>query len=334
MASRMFPMVRTGALTRADSRRVALFAKTKGKDLVGPELDEALEMCEVYGANGLTNDIYFFCFGKYGEDNRKVVPVLSIGMYRKIAARSGNYRPDSSPPRFTYDEKAIGPDNPKGIVDCEVTVYRFAHNEWFPTPSRLKWGERAPLIEHCEAGYKYEETGDTWPNGKPKKKKIAKGPITVVLDPKKENWHKMPETMLAKCCEADAIRKGWPNETAGSYGEGELDAVETIELTATEIIEKEERQDRLSKIGGINTLPIDWLDGSDLVAVPVGKFFDKAMEFVISHSKPGEEEYSTIAEWRKRNRLGLQQFWGMEKDAALELRKKLDEVAEKAASTT
>ena len=31
-----------------------------------------------------------------------------------------------------------------------------------------------------------------------------------MLDPRKKNWHQMPETMLAKCTEAACFRKGWP----------------------------------------------------------------------------------------------------------------------------
>lgn len=327
-------MTKFGALDRQNTRLVSLFTKTVGKDLVGPELDESLEWCRIYAANPFVRDIYFFCMGKPNTPNRKVVPVLSVGMYRKIAARSNNYRPDPAPPRFTYDERLVGPDNPKGIVDCEVSVFRYSHGEWFPITSRIRWSERAPLIEDCPAGYKMEETGETWPDGNPKKRKIPKGPVIAVLDPKKENWHKMPETMLAKCTEVDAIRKGWPNETAGSYGEGEMDAVETIDLTATEIVQAEERKERLSKIGGINTILVDWCNGEEIQAVPVGKFFDAAMAFVKAHTKAGEEEYATVLMWRDKNRAGLQQFWGMEKDAALELRNELNAIAEKAKAAT
>ena len=42
------PVLHRGALTRRDNRRVSLFAKTKGKDLRGAEIDEALEFCELF----------------------------------------------------------------------------------------------------------------------------------------------------------------------------------------------------------------------------------------------------------------------------------------------
>lgn len=170
------------ALTRDDSRRLTLFTKTVGKDLIGDEIDVALEYCRIFNANPLTRDIYFFCFGKYGTDKRQVVPVIAVGHYRKIAARAGNYRPDERPARITYDEALISASNPKGILDCEVTVYRHAHGDWHPITERLRWEERAPIKE-------------IWVNDKPSGQ--------FHLDPKKPSWRTMPETMLAKCYDQD-----------------------------------------------------------------------------------------------------------------------------------
>lgn len=327
------PMNKLGALTRRDTTRLTLFRKTVGKDLHGAEVDEAIEMCEVYGANPFVRDLYFFTFGEYGKEGRKVVPVLSIGLYRKIAARSGDYRPDDKPPRFTYDESMKSPANPKGIVDCEVSVFRHAHGEWFPITSRLRWEERAPIIEEGEGGTKWEEIpGEVHPEGhkhagKPKLRRVKVGETIRILDPKKRNWHTMPETMLAKCCEVDAIRKGWPNETAGSYVDAELDQAHTIELTATEIIENAEREDRFAKIGGANAIMVDWCDGEPLQRVPVGRFYDEVMAFIKKHMKPGEEEAAHVARWHKRNAHALREFWALEKDASLALKKELEKVA-------
>jgi len=192
-----------GALTRMDKARLQLFVRTVGKELVGSEIDEAIEQCEIYGANPFTRDIYFFTFGEPGTPGRKVVPVLSIGLYRKNAARSGDYRPDDLPARFTYDEALVGPDNPKGIVNCEVGVYRFSHGSWFKHVERLSWDERAPIIEGGSEGFEWVDTGFKKPDGKPKFKKVPKGDIIKALDPNKPNWINMPETMLSKCFSSD-----------------------------------------------------------------------------------------------------------------------------------
>jgi len=330
----IIPMRKTGALVRQDPRRLALFKKTVGKDLLPSELDIAVEYCELYGANPFVKDIYFFIFDAHDQEKRRVVPVLGIGLYRKIAARSGNYRPDDRPPRFTYDDALISEANPKGILDCEVTVYRHAHGEWFPITSKLKWNERAPIIQDGEDGFKWEpyDPPQVWPEGhkragKPRMKRVPVGEVVSKLDPTKKNWRSMPETMLAKCTEADAIRKGWPNETSGSYAEGELDQAHTIDLTATEIISEAEREERLDRIGAAKAIMIDWLDGEALQRVPAGKFYDQAMAFIKAHMKPGEEEAGEVLKWRERNRLGLQEFWALEKDAALALKKELEKIA-------
>lgn len=325
----------SGALTRRDPKRLELFTRTKGKKLRGSEIDLAIEMSEIYGANPLVNDIYFFVFNENDDEKRYVVPVLSVGLYRKIAARAGDYRPDDRATRFTYDKSLKGPANPRGIVDCEVTVWKHSHGEWHPITQRLRWDERAPIIEDGADGFKWEATGEVYPEGhpkagKPKHRKVAVGEVVVKLDPTKKNWQTMPETMLEKCTEVAAIRKGWPNETAGSYGEGELDMVNVIDLTATEIIEQEAQRSRLERVGALNTIMIDWMDGQQLQAVPTGKFHDRAVEFIQSHSKPGAEEFSTILAWWDKNRSSIRHFWGIDKGAGVDLNKRIEVIRAKA----
>lgn len=332
----LVPMARTtGALTRRDPKRMDLFRRTKGKHLRADEIDLAIEMSEVYGANPLVNDIYFFVFNPDDEAKRYVVPVLSVGLYRKIAARAGDYRPDDRPSRFTYDEKLVGPDNPRGIVDCEVTVYKFSHDAWHPITQRVRWAERAPIVEDGADGFKWEPTGEKYPDGHPKAgkmkhRKVAVGEVVIKLDPTKKNWATMPETMLEKCTEVACIRKGWPNETAGSYGEGELDAVNVIDLTATEILEQEAQRTRLARVGALNTITIDWMDGKELEHVPAGKFHDRAMTFIRDHTQPGQEEFAVVLAWWDKNRNSIRSFWGIEKDAGLDLKQRIERIAEKA----
>lgn len=295
------------ALTRSDSRRLKLFTQTVGKDLRGAEIDEAIEWCEIYGANPFTKDIYFFVFDADKRDKRRVVPVLGIGLYRKIAARTGKYRPDDKPARFTYDEAIAGPLNPKGIVDCEVTVYVHQHGEWFPVTERLRWDERAPIKEIWAP----DETGRRKPTGR------------IELDPKKDNWHRMPETMLAKCVEASALRKAFPLEMSGSYSEGELDAPHTIELAATEILERDARADRENRVG--SGLVIDWLDGKALDIVPLDQLHGRARDFI------RDNDPAAVATFADRNRGSLKQFWAAKPDEALDLKREVEAAQKKLA---
>lgn len=298
MNKSIVPIRQAGALTRHDPKKLALFARTVGKELQGEEINEAVEWCEIYKANPFVRDIYFFTFGKYGEEGRRVTPVLSIGLYRKIASRTGNYRPDDTPPRFTYDEKLKGPANPKGIVSCEVSVFMFSHGEWHRVTSSLKWEERAPIL--VEGAFRWEDTGEVWPDsGKPRKKKVPVGDGAATLDPGKKNWHTMPETMLAKCVEADAIRKAWPEETAGTYVEGDMDAAHTLDLTATEVLEQAEEQRKLNMIGGRDGIIIDWCDGGKLARIPIGEFFDKSLCWMKEQGRTAKDVYH----WMKRNEI-------------------------------
>ena len=311
------PIRQTGALTRRDPRRLELFRRTVGKELHGAEIDEALEWCEIYGANPFVKDIYFFVFDAKDPEKRRVVPVLGIGLYRKIAARSGDYRPDEAPPRFAYDETAKSPANPTGMIWCEVTVYRHSHGAWHPVTSRLKWEERAPIKA---GGFRWVDTGETWPDtGKPKKRKVADD-STPTLDEKKTNWHTMPETMMAKCTEVDAIRKGWPNETAGSYLPEELDAAQTIEGTATEIAEGYATEQRLKQVGAANSILIQWDANGPIVQVPVGKLGDEAIAFIRANA----DEPMTLKLWAERNRYALKEYWGRDKAGALAVKSALE----------
>lgn len=296
----IIPFRAPGALTRADSRKLALFKATVGKDLRGAEIDEAVEWCEIYGANPFVRDIHFFVFDA-DKASRNVVPVLGIGLYRKISARSKNYRPDSRPARFTYGgEKTKA--NPTGMVDCEVSVFIHSHGEWFEVAERLRWEERAPIKEVWK---------DNQPTGE------------FVLDRKKKNWLTMPETMMSKCVEAAAIRKAFPEETAGSYSEGELDQAEILNLTATEIIQSEEERQRFDRIGGTNALTVDWCDGEALVREPVGTFGDKVMAFIAKHKA---DDPTRIRMFHNRNTAALQEYWAKDKSGALELKKAFEAV--------
>lgn len=299
------PLSRTGALTRRDARRVDMFMRGPGKDLRGHEVDEALEWCELYGANPFTKDIYFFVFDA-DKPERRVVPVLGIGLYRKIAARTGNYRPDEAPPRFTYDEAAKGPANPTGLVACEVSINVYSHGGWHKVTSRLLWNERAPIKE--EWAYD-KESGKRRPTGK------------IALDAKKQNWHTMPETMLAKCVEADAIRKAFPNETAGSYIAEEMDAPEVIDLTATEIVERHQSEQRRKLVEADNSIIIDWLDGSPLASERAGSFGDKALSWIAAN----KDEPSALMAWRDRNAASLKQYWALDKSGALAVKSAIEQ---------
>jgi len=315
--------VNTGGLTRRDPRRVALFQRGPGKELRGSEVDEAIEWCEIYGANPFVKDIYFFVFDADNPAKRRVVPVLSIQMYRKIAARTNDYLPDDEPPVFTHDKALEGPDNPRGIVDCTVRIRVHRHGDWHFVSERLRWDERAPIIEDAEH-VTWEDTGEVWPDsGNPKRRKVTSGNVVRRLDPSKPNWSKMPETMFSKCTEAAAIRKAFPNEVQGSYVPEEIDHMAvTIEGTAEDITKQYESEQRQKMIGG-PSVTLDWCDGEPLAFVPVGQVHDRIEEWLCGNA-------DKAGLFRNRNVVGLRQYWSHDKAAALTVRQMLDAAAQSA----
>ena len=308
------PVTTAGSFT---PQQLSLVRKTAAKDANDTEFNQFIEYCRMARLNPLKRQVYLFIYNKNNPAKRQPVIVTAIDGLRAIADRSGNYRPDPEPPRITYDETLKGPLNPQGIVKATVTVFKWAHGAWFPVAGEAHWAEFAPIRDV----WAEDASGKRAPTGKKE------------IDPSKEGWTRMPHVMISKIAEAQALRRGWPEDLSGVYGEEEIDHMKTIELTATEVADAADRTERLERVGGLNTILVDWMDGEQLQPVAVGKFFDAVMAFIKAHTVPGEEEYSTILQWRDKNRAGLKQYWGMEKDAALELSKNLDEIDAKAKAT-
>jgi hypothetical protein len=131
----------------------------------------------------------------------------------------------------------------------------------------------------------------------------------------------MPRIMLAKCAEMAALRKAFPDDFGGLYGEGEIDKGEVLDLSPSEWAEKAEQEDRMARIGGPNMLIIDWIDGKPLASVPADKFLGVAMDFI----KSCEGQPNTVKTFSDRNKVSLRHFWGIKGDEALELKKALEE---------
>jgi phage recombination protein Bet len=126
------------------------------------------------------------------RDARRYIPralVTSIEGFRAIAARTGNYRPDENEPSFIVEDALKADTNPAGLVSCAVRVW-----QWFPIAGVARWEEFAPVKT-------------VWVDNQPTDRKV--------LD-KSGRWGDMP-LMLAKCAEAQAIRKGWPEDLGNTF---------------------------------------------------------------------------------------------------------------------
>lgn len=142
-----------------------------------------LYACKQTGLNPLMKQIY----AVYRWDTRVGREVMSIQTgidgFRLIAQRTGLYAGSDDP---IYDNETEQHPN-----KATVTVYKL--NE--------KTGERMPIT----ATARWDEYCQRDKDGKPS-----------------NMWGRMPYNQLAKCAEALALRKGFPNELAGIYTDDEM----------------------------------------------------------------------------------------------------------------
>jgi len=280
-------------------------------DCNATEFDQFMHVSAQLGLDPLRKQIYAFVFNKNDAEKRRMSLVVGIDGFRSIANRSGDYRPDDRPARITYDERSIDKDkNPLGIISAEVTVYKRVHGDWWPVTAIAFWDEHAPLVE--DGKWEKSESG----------KSYFKGNGKFHLDPKKDNWRKMARLMIAKCAEAQALRRGWPDNLSALYSEEELDRARTIDLTATEIAEKANVETRLQMIGGVEAILFDMGDG--LERIPLGKATDMILDR-FRKMQPHE-----VLQWKNLNRVPLQEFWARNKTDALALKQEIEKIEREA----
>ena len=309
-----------------DPKMLSLVKRTSFRSCNETEFDEAVAVARELRLSPLRKQIYAFVFSADKPDKRNMVLVVGIDGARAITARTAHYRPDNRAPRYATDEAAKNADsNPLGLVSAEVSVFMFSNNEWHEVVGIAYWDEFAPLIETVRPE-DMVETGETWPDGNPKKRKRQGAVASVRLDPKKDGWRKSARHMLAKCAEMIALRKGWPEDLARVYAEEETHKGQTIEgdfvdLTPSEMVTKGEATERLARIGG----PAILACGDDtgiLERIEFGKFADWALE--CTNGKPAE----WVAIFVTRNTQGLNEFWAHNKTDALALKKELEKRSE------
>lgn len=277
------------ALVIAEGKQLDLIRRTVAKDCDPAEFDQFIHICKAVRLDPLRRQIYAFVFSKNNPQFRRMSIVTGIDGYRAIAERTHNYRPDNQAPRIEYSETARDPaKNPLGIVRAEVTVFKHAHGEWFPVIGEAYWDEYAPIK-----------------NG--------------ALDDKKDNWRKMARVMIAKCAEAQALRKAWPDDFAGLDVEEETDRLAAIDLTASEMADEAASAKRFELIGGTNAITIDWCDGEPLQRVKVGEFGDRVLAFI-------RETPEKAAFFQSRNADALKEYWAKDKAGALELKRAFESV--------
>lgn len=285
---------------------LALIKRTVASDCNDDEFSMFIHMARSLHLDPLRRQIYAFVFSKDNPAKRRMSIITGIDGFRAIAERTGNYRPDEDEPTYEIDDAVKGPNNPAGIVKATVRVWKYSHGGWHKVTAAAYWDEYAPLKEE----WAYDEArGKKQPTGK------------FSLDTS-GNWPKMPRVMIAKCAEALALRKAWPDDFSNVYAAEEVDRARALDATPAELAAQGEVDARMERIGG-PALTVDWLvEHAPLDRVPVGQFADRAMAFLREH----EEEPSQILMWKEKNRHTLKEYWAHAKGDALELNKQIERI--------
>lgn len=280
-------------LILANDRDVQLVKRTVAQDLTSAELDLFIHMARQWRLDPLRRQLYAVVYSKDNPKKRRVSYITGIDGYRTLADRTGNYRPGQRSVEQRDDAKDPL-TNPQGIVSATASAWKYVHGAWHEFSETVYWDEYAPIKDEWKDGNK---TGRR------------------VLDASGQ-WPKMGRTLLQKCAEAQALRRGWPDEYGDLYVAEEMDQARVIDITPSEQAERAAADDRQAKLGG-PSIVIDWGDGKPLASVPADKVLGSIMDFV----KRSAEEPMTIAMFWDRNEASMRQFWGMKPDECLELKK-------------
>ncbi len=297
--------------------QLALIKRTVASDCNTDEFDLFVEVAKRIGLDPFRRQIYAVVYNKDKADKRKMSIITGIDGFRAVAARCGDYRPDDQEPQFEIDEQRKGPSNPAGLVKAVVRAFKLSPDRtWQPVVGVAYWTEFCPMKEGAEGGFKWIETGETWPDtGRPKKRKVPLVEGEEVVQVPSGKWGEMPFVMLAKCAESQALRKGWPEDLSGVYAREEMERP-MLDITPSAEIEEHETQKRLERINATKAVPILWETGKPIEYVPVGQMADRALDFIKK-----AESLTQLEWWNETNTGGLREFWAHAPTDALAVKK-------------
>jgi phage recombination protein Bet len=284
--------------------QMALIKRTVAKDTNADEFDLFMSIARMKGLDPFSKQISAIVFNKDKPDKRNMSVITTIDGMRAIAARSGRYRPDEKEPVIEYDPAIKDPQtNPLGIVKAVVRIFIADPTQpgsWKPVSGFAYWDEFAPIK-------------DEWAWNDDQRKRVPTGRQT--LD---GNWPKMGRVMICKCAEAQAIRKAFPEDLSGLYEGSELEKAKVVDVTATEIIGAFETENRLARLGLVNTVTLQLSPTSPLEPIELGKVYDRIDEAA------RDWDLQTLRWFESANTNPLREFWARQQADALELKRLLE----------
>lgn len=300
--------------------QLSLVKRTVAKDTNDAEFDFLIGMARHKGLNPLTKQISAIVFSKDDPKKRQMAIITTIDGLRAIAKRSGRYRPDEDEPTFYYGEEFKGPHNPLGIERVVVRLFILAPDgKWQRVTGVAYWDEFAPIKTEGSEGFDMVETGEVWPDsGKPKMRKVPRGEAIRTLD-KSGNWGKMPRLMIAKCAEAQALRRAFPEDLSGLYEAGELDRAQADDMTASEMVEAAATEDRMARIGAGVHLIFQFDPHQPLERIGLGQVHDRLEAEIRAIGSSAK-----LAWFESINAQPMREFWGHAKAEALDIKAQIE----------
>jgi len=253
---------------------IQLIRETVAADCTDSEFKLFLYVAKRSGLDPLSKQIYAVKRWNGRLKRKEMVIQTGIDGYRVIAGRKDYAGQDA--PEFVhcvltkrgeekYEQiKGEKYTEPPVLVSATVTVYRFINGERVPFSHTAYWDEYVQLDK----------------DGKPT-----------------QFWRKMPHNQLAKCAEAGALRKAFPNDLAGIYTHEEMQQAENdmpperkvkdIEYTGNDNDEKGDIEDLPER--GVVNLRKRAADGVDALMTvakergeDVSQMIDEAIEIFIT----------------------------------------------------
>ncbi len=276
--------------------QLKLIRRTVARACTDAEFDEFVVVAIQCGLDPMRRQITPLVLNADDLERRRLICWATIDGLRVIAARQGDYRPMETAPLIERDEQRIDPDaNPLGITRAEVRAWKGEGDVWHPVVGEAWWDEYAPLRDEWATN----EAGARAPTGK------------RLLEP---SWRRMGRVMIAKCAEAQALRRGWPDVLSGLYGEEELAALRLAERTASELLRQAD-ENALHRQIAKRTLWFVFEPGGALQPVTLEHVFERLRAFYESAGSVEE-----IARFDDVNQASLQTLWEWTPGMALSLK--------------
>jgi phage recombination protein Bet len=275
--------------------QLALMRRSIGRECTDAEFDEFIAVSRLSALDPLRRQIVPFIVNASDIQPRRMLPRTTIDGLRAIAARHGDCRPMETAPSITCDADRIDSNtNPFGIVRAEVRAWMLRDGVWHPVCGEAWWDEYAP-VRPCKDGCEGS---------------------AAVLDPM---WARMGRVMIAKCAEAQALRRGWPDVIAGLYTEEEL---HSANLRETLVSERIRVRDVERKNDGGQALWFCFGPSAALEAVPRREIADRLLE-PYGRLQTADE----FSRFEVQNRQSLRVFWDWEPCEALIVKELAEERA-------